>query len=148
MLIISKFKIKNMQIKSIIASVADVKNSHGRIYTLEAMTKAVEDFKKLTKERLAFGFISRDTPVNLSIPLSEVSHIVDDINMDGDMLKIDVTFLNNKNGTEAKKLYESGEFAFRTFSTGIMSNSTITDFKLISFNLVSKDDDPFVEIIK
>ena len=59
---------------------ADEQNGNGRVYPYNTLTREVENYKKLVKERRALGEL--DHPDDSVINLKNASHLVTDIWME------------------------------------------------------------------
>lgn len=128
-------------IESCVIVEADVPNKNGRIYpraVLEQMIKDVED--KMSPPRV-FGAIGM--PESVSIDLSMVSHTVSNLRIteDGKVLG-DVMILNTPRGKIMEKILEAEpNRQFRIAGIGKLEDNddgttTVTDFRLLSINLV------------
>ena len=135
-------------------------NLNGRIYTREVVETMIEQFNRRKAEQGHFlgelGF-----PERLETTLSQVSHSVDEIHIDKNMLLGDITVLDTPNGKVLKSMIEVGmknyqgilieitnPFAaptvFRSRYTGTVSeDGTVSINKLISFDAVPADEDSF-----
>ena len=75
---------------------AGVKTLNGRLYPLEVLKKAVEDFNASMLMDLKVGMIG---PNNLPhVMLQLVSHKIDSLYMDGDLLKVDIDIYDTEQG--------------------------------------------------
>ena len=148
---------------------AGIVNGNGRMYTAEALEKAVKEFQERKQQGLPmFGQVGM--PDSLDINLKNVSHQVVDIKSKypklprkmkkafkkaGNynkwrkskmMLIAKWSFLKTPSGIMAKKLLDNS--VIRTAGTGeIDKNGVVQNFKLLSCNLVPKATDAFKDKI-
>lgn len=125
---------------------ANTKNHNGRIYPLDILTREVEKYKQLVKERRALGELDHpDSPV---VELKNAALLITDINMIGDEVRGDVEILNTPPGQILKNL------ALQEVKLGISSRGVGSlreaeagdivqdDFELIAFDAVSSPSTP------
>ena len=141
---------------------AGIVNGNGRMYTAEALEKAVKDFGEL--DHPMYGELGM--PENFTVNLKNVSHQVLDIKSECPKLPrkkkkalkkagtyntwkkskmkliATIKFLDTPQGKIAKKIIN--ESVIRTAGTGeIDKNGIVQNFKLTSCNLVPKSTDAF-----
>jgi hypothetical protein len=120
---------------------ADVPNGNGRVYKRPVLENIVTTFYKENKEsRSLFGTLGMTN--DSIIHLSEVSHLIKDLKMDGDYMVAEIEVLNTPYGNILKKLISSSAVAFRTAG---LSDYSIDDkgiyyisdnYKLLTINAV------------
>jgi hypothetical protein len=112
---------------------ADVPNSNGRIYPLAALENCIAEE---AKRKPLLGVIGMDE--GLSISLDKVSHIAENLRIEGDTLVADIRVVNTPAGNQLIELYKSGLITFRSSGFGKIGadGKTITDFEPISINAV------------
>lgn len=77
----------------------------GRIYSKEVMEKAIKEYNEKPKPK--FGeFIGEVTHPEPYLDLTNVSHRVNDVHINGDKVVADIDILDNDNGKIVKKLLE------------------------------------------
>jgi len=125
---------------------ADVQNGNGRVYPHAIMEREVGKYKALVEDRRALGEL--DHPDSSIINLTNVSHMVTEVWMDGPAVMGKIKVLETPSGQILKALVESG------VKTGISSRGmgsvreqmgkTIVedDFQLICFDIVSEPSTP------
>lgn len=105
-------------------------NKNGRIYTYSA-------FKDVIGKSF-YGSIGMPKEC-CELNLATVSHVVENIRIEDDMLIGDVKILKTPEGKNLKELVDN--VVFRLAGTGILTREKIVDdYKLISINAVNIDD--------
>jgi hypothetical protein len=114
--------------------VADKPNSNGRIYPRAALESYIAKAK--ANGGSLPGVIGMDQDPLVS--LGNVSHMCENLRIQGDTLVADIRVLKTPMGEELKKLLTSPGISFRTAGFGTLSadGKTITDFEPISINAV------------
>jgi hypothetical protein len=84
--------------------VADVPNRNGRVYPRRVLEEQVAKWKQKAQNRLIFGGIEP----KVAPMLSDASHLVTDIFMDGDKLTAEVEMIDTPSGRVLKKLLDDG----------------------------------------
>lgn len=132
--------------------IADVPSANGRVYTREALEKAVEDFNN-RKDVPMLGINGfPDTPG--SITLSDesggikVSNQVVDMKMVGDKLMCEINLLETPMGVAAKDLIDRKLAVVRPVAMGVIGkNGVIDSMKITSCSVILKSEDAFNGII-
>jgi len=157
-----------MKIETSLA-IANKKNLNGRIYSTEVLNKMVNQFNNMNKPLLGeLGMPSESVTL-----LSNASHKIDSIkikkyrlprrtkkllkkqglyinwkNNNSPVLFGTIETLDTPNGELVKKMFENKSAVIRSRGTGsINSKGYIQDYSLFSFDIISKDDDAFKDVI-
>jgi hypothetical protein len=94
---------------------ADVPNKNGRLYPLAVLN----DIVTACASRTLFGMIGPFTINTANVDLDRVSHVVENLRVDGDVLKGEVRILDTPMGKIMKSLEEAGiPLHFRTAGYG------------------------------
>ena len=101
-----KFVSEGGMILSGIMQKADTQNGNGRVYPMEVLTREVQNYSKLVKERRALGEL--DHPEDSVINLTKASHMVTDIWMEGIDVKGKIKVLNTPSGQVLQELVRAG----------------------------------------
>jgi|TARA_R110002074_G_scaffold46299_3_gene119235 hypothetical protein len=131
---------------------ADVQNGNGRIYPYKVLTREVQNYKKLVKERRALGEL--DHPDDSVINLKNASHMVTDVWMDDKNVMGKVKVLDTPSGNILRGLVNSGaQLGISSRGMGSVSEAqgqTIVedDFQLICFDFVSEPSTPGAYMMK
>ena len=121
---------------------ADAQNGNGRVYPRAVLTREMETYTKLVKERRALGAL--DHPDDSVINLKNASHLVTDCWWDGSDVMGKVQILNTPSGQVLQELVKSGvKLGISSRGRGSVHESngqTIVedDFQLICFDFVSE----------
>jgi hypothetical protein len=122
---------------------ADAKNGNGRIYPFNILSREIENYKQIIKEKRALGEL--DHPGDAIINLKNASHIVTDIWWDGKDVVGKVKVLTTPSGQILRSLIESGvKLGISSRGLGSVrqsSDNTLVvenDLKLIAFDFVSE----------
>ena len=75
-----------------VMQMSDTQNGNGRVYPHKTLVREVESYKKMVKERRALGEL--DHPDSSVVNLSNASHLVTDIWMDGNRCMGKIEILN------------------------------------------------------
>jgi len=135
----------------------DVENSNGRMYTKECAKDIVKQFEELSHEIPMFGQLGYPNAENFKGNLSDASHKVKEIHINEERKSIEgtVEILNTPNGRKLLGLIDNDIEKFnelyvvRSRGTGeINENKEITNYNIISFDVVPKDTDAFIEMQK
>lgn len=127
----------------------DTPTKNGRIYTKEVMEKAVNEYNKSIAERKALGEIyvkGSDRVYDTTVDLSNVSHIVDKLEIVDDKVIAEMTVLNTPRGDDLIKLHNNELIAFRPRGTGELTsnaaegNNTVSNYTMISIDAMLKTD--------
>ena len=125
---------------------ADTLNQNGRIYPIHVLEREVRNYQKFIVENRALGEL--DHPDSSVVNLKNVSHIIRDAKLDGDVVYGLVEILDTPSGKILQSLVESG------VKLGISSRGVGTtkkqgdyqivqdDFQLICFDFVSEPSTP------
>ena len=121
---------------------ADEQNGNGRVYPYETLCREIENYKKLVRDRRAFGEL--DHPDDSVINLKNASHLVIDIWMDGKNAMGKIEVLDTPSGKILKSLVKADcKLGISSRGLGSVHESqgkTIVeeDYQLICFDMVSE----------
>ena len=121
-----------------------VKNKNNRIYIKDDVELHIQKF---LDSRPKFGTFM-DLAESGSIDISKISHSIDDIWVKDEKLIGKITILDTPYGKILQKLYDSDEyFSVRPMSLGsVNSDCFVTINELITFNIATIDNDPYLAI--
>jgi hypothetical protein len=122
----------------------DELNVNHRVYTKEAVDGMIKQFKERINNGIPmYGELGY--PENMNVSFSRVSHHVKDLYVEGNVLYADVEFIkDNSNGRTALKMIEDGAGVLRPRAMGTVNEDrTVNIDQLISFDIISADDDAF-----
>ena len=124
----------------------DRKNGNGRIYPTNILSREVDNYKAIVKEKRALGEL--DHPESSIINLNNVSHMVVDVWMDGKSVMGKLKVMDTPSGKILKSLIEGGaQLGISSRGLGSVEEkggNTIVqdDFQLICFDIVSDPSTP------
>ena len=125
---------------------ADTLNQNGRIYPLSILDREVRNYQKFIQENRALG--ECDHPDSSVVELKNVSHIVREAHMDGDVCYGTVELLDTPCGKILQSLVEAG-VTLGISSRGVGSTKkeggyqmVQDDFQLICWDFVSEPSTP------
>jgi len=127
---------------------ANIKNRNGRMYSKEILVREVNDFvtNKISKNR-SMGEL--DHPENPQINLERVSHIIEDLVMEGNTGYGIAKLIDTPMGRIAKTLVDEDVIVgMSTRGVGTLDGETVKeDYKLITVDIVADPSAPncFVE---
>jgi hypothetical protein len=127
---------------------AETKNKNGRIYSIDTLVREVKDFyeTKILKKR-SMGEL--DHPENPQINLERVSHIIEDLKMDGNTGIGVAKLIDTPMGRIAQTLVKEGVVVgMSTRGVGTLDGDRVKeDYKLITVDIVADPSAPnaFVE---
>jgi hypothetical protein len=131
---------------------ANKKNGNGRVYPPRALTREIENYKKIVRERRSYGEL--DHPDSSVVELKNSSHLVTEIKMDGEGVYGTLKLLNTPAGKIAQQIVMDGG-SMGISSRGLGStrqegDTTLVedDFQLICFDLVSEASTPGAYLMK
>lgn len=114
----------------------DMPNKNGHVYPTDVVLKAIEEYNQKIKEGKALGNFGM--PESMEQNLDQVSHVVEEIHIDGDKAYAKVRTLDTPYGHIVRQLIEDGALTdLRTTGTGMIDeNGVISDYQLLSVNFV------------
>ena len=121
---------------------ANKKNGNGRVYQTSALQREVENYRKIVRERRAYGEL--DHPDSSVVELKNASHLITEINMEGEGVYGTLKLLNTPAGKIAQQIVlDGGSMGISSRGLGsTRQEGDITlvedDFQLICFDLVSE----------
>jgi hypothetical protein len=131
---------------------ANTLNQNGRVYPLGVLTREVQNYQRFIEEGRALGEL--DHPDSSVVELKNVSHIIREAHMDGDVCYGTLEVLDTPNGRILKSLVESG-VKIGISSRGVGSTKTEgghqvvqDDFQLICWDIVSEPSTPGAFVMK
>ena len=131
---------------------ANKKNGNGRVYQTSALQREVENYRKIVRERRAYGEL--DHPDSSVVELKNASHLITEIKMDGEGVYGTLKLLNTPAGKIAQQIVlDGGSMGISSRGLGsTRQEGDITlvedDFQLICFDLVSEASTPGAYLIK
>jgi hypothetical protein len=121
---------------------ADEANNNKRVYSKVLLEREVKKLTEAISERRLLGEL--DHPTHDAVKLSNVSHLVTGLKMDGKEVVGEAEILNTPSGKVAQALINDGvkigisSRGMGTLSEDIKGNKTVNeDFKLITFDFVA-----------
>jgi hypothetical protein len=127
-------------------------NQNGRIYPKNILEREIMNYQKLIQENRAMG--ECDHPDSSVVELKNVSHVVREAYMQGDIVYGAIEILDTPSGKIIQSLVESG-VTLGISSRGVGStqkrgNTQIVqdDFQLICFDMVSEPSTPGAYVMK
>ena len=131
---------------------ANTLNQNGRIYPKHVLEREIMNYQKLIQENRAMG--ECDHPDSSVVELKNVSHVVKEAHMQGDVVYGSIEILDTPSGKIIQSLIESG-VTLGISSRGVGStkkqgSSQIVqdDFQLICFDMVSEPSTPGAFVVK
>lgn len=125
---------------------ADTVNQNGRIYPKHILEREIRNYQKFIQENRALG--EADHPADSVVSLKNVSHIIREAYMDGNIVYGTVEVLNTPCGKILQSLLESN-VKLGISSRGVGSTKTQgeyqvvqDDFQLICWDMVSEPSTP------
>tara|TARA_B100000886_G_scaffold311019_2_gene246141 strand:+ start:22877 stop:23482 length:606 start_codon:yes stop_codon:yes gene_type:complete len=137
---------KGAIILSGVMQMSETQNGNGRVYPHAILEREISSYVKMVKERRALGEL--DHPDSSVINLSNASHLVTDIWMDGKKCMGKIEVLNTPSGNVLKELVNAGvKLGISSRGMGSVSERNgVTmvedDFQLICFDMVSDPSTP------
>jgi hypothetical protein len=131
---------------------ANTLNQNGRIYPRAILEREVMNYQKLIQENRAMG--ECDHPDSSVVELKNVSHVIKEARMEGDVVYGAIELLDTPSGKIIQSLIESGVTlgisSRGVGSTKTQGNSQIVqdDFQLICFDMVSEPSTPGAFVLK
>tara|TARA_R110002012_G_scaffold94252_2_gene228235 strand:+ start:2123 stop:2704 length:582 start_codon:yes stop_codon:yes gene_type:complete len=131
---------------------ANKKNGNGRVYQESALKREVENYRKIVRERRAYGEL--DHPDSSVVELKNASHLITEINMEGEGVYGTLKLLNTPAGQIAQQIVlDGGSMGISSRGLGsTRQQGDITlvedDFQLICFDLVSEASTPGAYLMK
>lgn len=131
---------------------ANTLNQNGRIYPRIILEREIMNYQKLIQENRAMG--ECDHPDSSVVELKNVSHVVKEAYMQGDIVYGAIEILDTPSGKIIQSLIESG-VTLGISSRGVGSTQkqgstqiVQDDFQLICFDMVSEPSTPGAFVIK
>lgn len=131
---------------------ANTLNQNGRVYPLDVLAREVENYQRFIEDGRAMGEL--DHPDTSVVELKNVSHVVREAHMDGDICYGTIEVLDTPNGNILKSLVQSG-VKIGISSRGVGSTRSEgghqvvqEDFQLICWDIVSEPSTPGAFIMK
>jgi hypothetical protein len=131
---------------------ANTLNQNGRIYPRAILEREIINYQKLIQENRAMG--ECDHPDSSVVELKNVSHVVKEAYIEGDIVYGSIEILNTPSGKIVQSLIESG-ITLGISSRGVGStqkqgSSQIVqdDYQLICFDMVSEPSTPGAFVLR
>ena len=131
---------------------ANTLNQNGRIYPRPILEREILNYQKLIQENRAMG--ECDHPDTSVVELKNVSHVVKEAYMQGDVVYGTIEILDTPSGKIIQSLIESGvTLGISSRGVGSTKNQGNTqivqdDFQLICFDMVSEPSTPGAFVVK
>ena len=125
---------------------SDTLNQNGRIYPKAILEREVRNYQKFIQERRALGEL--DHPATSVVELKNVSHLVTNAYMEGDVVYGEVEILPTPKGEILKSLIEAGvKIGISSRGVGSTTNEgghqmVNDDFQLICWDMVAEPSTP------
>ena len=129
----AKGKNKSMKVRGIFSE-AERKNGNGRIYPTQLLEREVQKLQPLLSERRLCGEL--DHPNDEVVHLSNVSHIITDLKMEGKSLIGEAEFLDTPSGRILQELVKAGvRIGISSRATGSVEHDMKEDAYMVQDNL-------------
>tara|TARA_R110000824_G_scaffold300346_1_gene488354 strand:+ start:405 stop:1010 length:606 start_codon:yes stop_codon:yes gene_type:complete len=129
----AKGKNKNMRVRGIFSE-AERKNGNGRIYPTQLLEREVQKLQPLLAERRLCGEL--DHPSDEVVHLSNVSHVITDLQMEGKNLIGEAEFLDTPSGRILQELVKAGvRIGISSRATGSVEHDMKEDAYMVQDNL-------------
>tara|TARA_R100001509_G_C4836755_1_gene205140 strand:- start:195 stop:797 length:603 start_codon:yes stop_codon:yes gene_type:complete len=124
---------KTMKVRGIFSE-AEKKNGNGRIYTKPLLEREVRNLQPLISERRLCGEL--DHPSDEVVHLANVSHIITDLQMEGNTLIGEAEFLDTPSGRILQELAKAGvRIGISSRATGSVEHDMKEDAYMVQDNL-------------
>jgi len=124
---------KTMKVRGIFSE-AEKKNGNGRIYERKLLEREVQKLQPLLSERRLCGEL--DHPNDEIVHLSNVSHIITDLQMEGNNLIGEAEFLDTPSGRILQELAKAGvRIGISSRATGSVEHDMKEDAYMVQDNL-------------
>ena len=124
---------KTMKVRGIFSE-AEKKNGNGRIYARNLLEREVKKLQPLLSERRLCGEL--DHPNDEVVHLANVSHIITNLEMNGDTLMGEAEFLDTPSGRILQELAKAGvRIGISSRATGSVEHDMQEDAYLVQDNL-------------
>ena len=133
---------KDLYMKGIFIQ-GDVKNQNQRVYPIAEINKAVMHInERIQKGETVLGEL--DHPEELSINLDRVSHIIEEMNMDGKDGHGKLKIIPTPTGNIVKTLLQSGaKLGVSSRGSGnVGDNGYVSDFEIVTVDIVAQPSAP------
>jgi hypothetical protein len=124
---------KTMKVRGVFSE-AERKNGNGRIYPTQLLEREVQKLQPLLSERRLCGEL--DHPNDEVVHLSNVSHIITDLKMEGKSLIGEAEFLDTPSGRILQELVKAGvRIGISSRATGSVEHDMKEDAYMVQDNL-------------
>ena len=133
---------KNVYLSGIFMQ-AEIKNQNGRIYPINELKNAVESAQKMIKSNN--GLLGElDHPQTLTINLDRVSHVIEDLRLEGNNAVGKARLLDTPMGKIAKELVKSGvSLGVSSRGAGMVNEQGyVSGYKFITIDIVATPSAP------
>jgi len=127
---------------------ANIKNLSGRVYSLDNLKSIISQSALKIENKCFVGEMGHSEFSGVS--LSRVSHIIDKMWIDGDVLMAKITTSETENGLALASLINNlGGVVFRPKGVGTLNpdGSISDDYMIVSINAITKEDDSFKGLV-
>lgn len=124
-------------------------NKNDRIYILEDVEKYIPEFLQMVQNNVVYGYFSKDVNIdnvdNINTHLNNVSHMIRDVNIENNILNIEIEVLDTPKGKILQYMIDNDiYFNLSPACFGRVVNKYVYMEKLITFNIVTEDNDAFL----
>lgn len=124
-------------------------NKNDRIYILEDVEKCIPEFLQMIQNNVVYGCFSKDVNIdnvdNINTHLNNVSHMIRDVNIENNILNIEIEVLDTPKGKILQYMIDNDiYFNLSPACFGSVVNKYVYMEKLITFNIVTEDNDTFL----
>lgn len=127
---------KNVYLNGIFMQ-SGIKNRNNRVYPSSEIIRVVNEASMRIKENNGI-FGELDHPQSLLINLDRISHVIEDLRMEGDNAIGRARILDTPMGKIAKTLIESGvRLGVSSRGTGAVNEGTVCDYQFVTVDLVA-----------
>lgn len=124
----------------------DYLNKNDRIYTLESVKKCIPEFIKKVNNNLIYGCFFGDVE-DTQVPLSKISHKINNVFIENNTFKVEITVLDTPHGKILQNMIENNiYFNLAPISLSIIRGKYVDINELITFNIVTEDNDAFLSL--
>jgi hypothetical protein len=119
-------------------------NANGVIYSPEALKKAVDEHQNLAGSGKWLGgtFLNGDFQ-KYPLPLSEVSHVVREVSMDGDIVQAQIELLDTPRGKFLQSMIEAGQKPTMGIAAlaSVEEDDTVRNMDLSTIDVIGFEED-------
>lgn len=118
------------------------KNRNGRVYPYQEWKNAVDDYQKNFVNGSFSTLMEWEHPPRNSIDPMQAVAKINKLYIDGNFVKGEAVLLDNEKANQIKTLIDNGiKISVSSRGTGVVQNGVVSDYKLITYDLVSEPSD-------